>query len=119
MIPQYTAASIVSRNKQLATPASIDSIVSSNGQEDHVSMGANAAVKCLEILENLERILAIELFNASQALEFRRPLKSSEFIEMFLKAFRKEVPIVEEDRILHYDIEKSIAFLRSFQVDDN
>src|SRR5690554_6102181 len=119
MIPQYSAASIASQNKQLASPASVDSIVSSNGQEDHVSMGANAAVKCLEILENLERILAIELFNASQALEFRRPLKSSEFIEMFLKALRKEVPIVEEDRILHYDIEKSIAFLRSFQVDDN
>lgn len=119
MIPQYTAASIVSRNKQLATPASIDSIVSSNGQEDHVSMGANAAVKCLEILENLERILAIELFNASQALEFRRPLKSSEFVEMFVKSFREEVPIVEEDRILHYDMEKSIAFLRTFHIDDN
>jgi histidine ammonia-lyase len=119
MIPQYTAASIVSRNKQLATPASIDSIVSSNGQEDHVSMGANAAVKCFEILENLERILAIELFNASQALEFRRPLQSSEFVEMFVKSFREEVPIVEDDRILHYDIENSIAFLRSFQIDDN
>lgn len=119
MIPQYTAASIVSRNKQLATPASIDSIVSSNGQEDHVSMGANAAVKCFEILENLERILAIELFNASQALEFRRPLQSSEFVEMFVRSFREEVPIVEEDRILHYDIENSIAFLRSFQIDDN
>ncbi|CAM3682782.1 histidine ammonia-lyase [Flavobacterium saliperosum S13] len=117
MIPQYTAASIVSQNKQLATPASIDSIVSSNGQEDHVSMGANAATKCLKIMENLERILAIELMNASQAIEFRRPLKSSEFLETFIKSFREEVPLVEEDRILHYDIEKSIAFLNSLQLD--
>jgi histidine ammonia-lyase len=117
MIPQYTAASIVSQNKQFATPASIDSIVSSNGQEDHVSMGANAATKTLKIVENLERILAIELLNGSQALEFRRPLKSSEFIEMFIKSYREEVSFVKEDRILHYDIEKSIVFLNSFQID--
>ncbi len=117
MIPQYTAASIVSQNKQLATPASVDSIVSSNGQEDHVSMGANAATKTLRIVDNLERILAIELLNASQAISFRRPLKSSDFIEMFLKSYREEVPLVEEDRILHYDIEKTIAFLQSFQVE--
>ena len=117
MIPQYTAASIASQNKQLATPASIDSIVSSNGQEDHVSMGANAATKCLKIMENLERILAIELMNASQAIEFRRPLQSSAFIEMFLKSYREEVPFVKEDRILHYDIEKSVAFLNTFLID--
>jgi histidine ammonia-lyase len=117
MIPQYTAASIASQNKQLATPASIDSIVSSNGQEDHVSMGANAATKTLRIVENIERILAIELLNASQALEFRRPLKSSEFIERFVQSYREEVSFVSEDRILHYDIEKSIAFLNSFQID--
>lgn len=117
MIPQYTAASIVSQNKQLATPASIDSIVSSNGQEDHVSMGANAATKCLKIVENLERILAIELMNASQALEYRRPLHSSEFLEGFVKSYREEVPLVKEDRILHYDIEKSVAFLQSFMID--
>ncbi len=117
MIPQYTAACIASQNKQLATPASVDSIVSSNGQEDHVSMGANAATKCLRIMDNLERILAIELMNASQAIEFRRPLHSSDFIEMFLKSYREEVPFVKEDRILHYDIEKSIAFLNSFLVD--
>lgn len=117
MIPQYTAASIASQNKQLATPASIDSIVSSNGQEDHVSMGANAATKCLKVMENLERILAIELMNASQAIEFRRPLKSSDFIEMFIKSYREEVPFVKEDRILHYDIEKSVAFLNSFLID--
>jgi len=116
MIPQYTAASIVSQNKQLATPASIDSIVSSNGQEDHVSMGANAATKTLRIVENLERILAIELFNAAQALEFRRPLKSSEFIENFVSVYRKEVPTVEEDRILHYDIQNSIQFLKKHPI---
>jgi len=117
MIPQYTAASIASQNKQLATPASVDSIVSSNGQEDHVSMGANAATKCLRIMKNLERILAIELMNASQAIEFRRPLQSSNFIEMFLKSYRNEVPLVKEDRILHYDIENSVAFLNTFLID--
>ncbi|WP_010253773.1 histidine ammonia-lyase [Myroides injenensis] len=117
MIPQYTAASIVSQNKQLATPSSVDSIVSSNGQEDHVSMGANGATKALRIVNNLERILAIELMNATQALEFRRPAKSSEFIESFVSAYRDEVSFVDEDRILHYDIEKSIAFLNSFQID--
>lgn len=115
MIPQYTAASIVSQNKQLATPASIDSIVSSNGQEDHVSMGANAATKTLKIVENLERILAIELFNAAQALEFRRPGKSSNFIENFVSDYRKVVPTVEEDRILHYDIQNSIQFLSNYK----
>jgi len=117
MIPQYTAASIASQNKQLATPASVDSIVSSNGQEDHVSMGANAATKAFRIMENLERILAIELLNASQAIEFRRPLQSSDFIEMFLKSYREEVYFVKEDRILHYDIQKSVAFLNSFMID--
>ena len=118
MIPQYTAASIASQNKQLSTPASIDSIVSSNGQEDHVSMGANAATKCLRILDNLEAILAIELINASQAINYRRPLKSSNFIEIFIKSFREEVPLINEDRILHYDIEKAIVFLNSFAIDN-
>ena len=117
MIPQYTAASIASQNKQLATPSSIDSIVSSNGQEDHVSMGANGATKCLKVMENLERILAIELMNGSQAIEFRRPLQSSDFIEMFLKSYRVVVPFVKEDRILHYDIENSVAFLNSFMIE--
>jgi histidine ammonia-lyase len=118
MIPQYTAASIASQNKQLATPASVDSIVSSNGQEDHVSMGANAATKALRVMDNLERILAIELMNASQAVHFREPLKSSDFIEMFLKTYRTEVSLVGQDRILHYDIENTIAFLRSFQIEE-
>ncbi|WP_369764792.1 histidine ammonia-lyase [Flavobacterium sp. WC2429] len=119
MIPQYTAASIASQNKQLATPASVDSIVSSNGQEDHVSMGANGATKALRVMDNLERILAIELMNASQAIEFRRPFKSSDFIEMFLSSYREEVSFVKEDRILHYDIEKTVAFLNSFQIEDD
>ena len=119
MIPQYTAASIASQNKQLATPASVDSIVSSNGQEDHVSMGANGATKCLKIMENLERILAIELMNASQAIEFRRPLQSGDFIELFLKSYRDEVSFVKEDRILHYDIEKSVSFLNSFIIESD
>ncbi|MBF6608721.1 MAG: histidine ammonia-lyase [Flavobacterium sp.] len=117
MIPQYTAASIVSQNKQLANPASTDSIVSSNGQEDHVSMGANSATKALRIMDNLERILAIELLNAAQAIEYRRPAKSSDFIEMFLKSYRQEVTTVKEDRILHYDIKKTIGFLQSFQIE--
>lgn len=119
MIPQYTAASIVSQNKQLATPASVDSIVSSNGQEDHVSMGANAATKCLRIVENLETVLAIELLNASQALEFRRPKKSSPFIESFVTSFRKVVPLIDEDRILADDIHASIAFLKDMNIDND
>ena len=117
MIPQYTAASIVSQNKQLANPASTDSIVSSNGQEDHVSMGANAATKTLRIIKNLERILAIELFTAAQAIEYRKPLKTSPFLEQFLSSYRSEVSRVTEDRILHYDIEKSISFLQTIQID--
>jgi len=119
MIPQYTAASIVSQNRQLATPASVDSIVSSNGQEDHVSMGANAATKTLRIIENLERILAIELMNAAQAIEFRRPLKSSDFLETFVSSYREEVPTVTEDRILHYDIENTLSFLNNLQIDES
>lgn len=114
MIPQYTAASIASENKQLCTPSSVDSIVSSNGQEDHVSMGANGAVKCLKVALNLERILAIELMNAAQALEFRRPLKTSPELETIVAAYRKEVPALEKDRFLAPDIEKSICFLQNF-----
>jgi len=116
MIPQYTAASIVSQNKQLCTPASVDSIVSSNGQEDHVSMGANAATKCLRVVKNLERIVAIELLNASQALEFRRPLKSASKIETYIAAYREKVPFVTKDRFLHDDIENSVLFLNETDV---
>jgi len=116
MIPQYTAASIVNQNKQLCTPSSVDSIESSQGQEDHVSMGANAATKAYKVVQNLERILAIELFNAAQALEFRRPKKSSEFIEKFIKEYREKVNFIENDKIMHPEILKSIEFLRSFEL---
>lgn len=117
MIPQYTAASIVSQNKQLATPASIDSIVSSNGQEDHVSMGANGATKCYQIVTNVETILAIELMNAAQAITFRRPQKTSPLLEQFLDAYTAVVPFVEEDRLLANDLHASIAFIQSFSID--
>lgn len=114
MIPQYTAAGIVSENKQLCSPSSIDSIVSSNGQEDHVSMGANAAVKCLKVLNNVERIIAIELLTACQAIEYRRPLKSSESLERLFFTFRKEVSFNEEDRILHDDMIKAIEVVKHY-----
>lgn len=112
MIPQYTAAGIVSENKQLCTPASVDSITSSNGQEDHVSMGANAATKCLRVVQNLERILAIELLTASQALVFREPLETSPQILAWLQDFRQEVPFISKDRILAYDINKAVKFIK-------
>ena len=116
MIPQYTAASIASQNKQLCTPASVDSIVSSNGQEDHVSMGANAATKLYRVVENTERILAIELLNATQGIAFRNA-KSSDFIEGILDIYRDEVEFLSEDRLLHDDIERSIGFLQGLSVD--
>jgi histidine ammonia-lyase len=117
MIPQYTAASIVSANKQLATPASIDSIVSSNGQEDHVSMGANAATQAYRLIRNVERVIAIELMNASQAIEFRRPAKTSPLLESFLEHYRKVVPFIKEDQFLHEDIETSIQFLKDVDIE--
>lgn len=113
MIPQYAAAAIVSQNKQLCTPAAVDSIVSSNGQEDHVSMGANSATKLNRIVDNLERLLAIEIINASQAMEFRRPKKTSDYLEEFLAAFRQEVPFISNDRVLYEDIERAVEFLRA------
>ena len=113
MIAQYTAASIVSQNKQLCTPASVDSIVSSNGQEDHVSMGANAATKLYKIVQNVETVLAIELLNAVQALEFRKPLQSSAIIKKIATEFRKTIPFMKKDRIVHDDIMLSIQFLRN------
>ena len=108
MIAQYTAAAIVSQNKQLCTPASADSIVSSNGQEDHVSMGANAATKCRRIINNLESVLAIELLNAAQALEFRRPLKSSQAVEQLHKELRAQVAFVEDDVYMHELLKKAL-----------
>nr|WP_199158785.1 histidine ammonia-lyase [Pedobacter sp. ASV2] len=117
MITQYTAASIVSENKQLCTPSSVDSIVSSNGQEDHVSMGANGATKCLRVVRNLENILAIELLTAAQALDLRRPLKSSPTIEKIISAYREKVSFNEADRILSTDIRNSVAFMKAQQID--
>ena len=116
MITQYTAASIVSQNKQLCTPSSVDSIVSSNGQEDHVSMGANSATKLLKVVDNLEKILAIELLNAAQAISFRKE-SSSEFIQNLIDVYRRDVKYLSKDRVLQNDIEKSIEFLRNLVVD--
>lgn len=113
MIAQYTAASVVSLNKSLATPSSVDSIPSSQGQEDHVSMGANAAIKLYKIVLNVERVLAIELFNAAQALEFRRPLKSSPAVEAIFEKYRKVVPFIVNDEVMYPHILHSIEFLRN------
>ncbi|MBL0103438.1 MAG: histidine ammonia-lyase [Bacteroidetes bacterium] len=113
MIPQYTAASIVSQNKQLCTPASVDSIVSSNGQEDHVSMGANAVTKLYRVVQNLYTILSIELMTACQAMEFRRPLQSSTMVEEFIAAYRKKVRFLDEDQVIYPMIKASEEFLRN------
>ncbi|WP_303311201.1 histidine ammonia-lyase [Hymenobacter sp. BT730] len=115
MIPQYTAASIVSQSKQLCTPASIDSIVSSNGQEDHVSMGANAATKGLRVIQNTEQVLGIELLNAAQALAFRRPARTSLQLEQLVEAFRQRVPFNGHDRVLYPDLHAAAAFVRTYE----
>jgi len=112
MIPQYACASVVSQNKQLCTPASIDTIDSSNGQEDHVSMGANAATKLFRIVENCFTIQGIELLNAAQAVEFRRPLKSSKVIEELFDAYRQKVNFVNDDIYLHPLMKESIKFVK-------
>ncbi len=117
MIPQYASASAVSQNKQLATPASVDSIESSNGQEDHVSMGANAATKAYRVLGNVQKVLAIELLTASQALAFRK-LKTSPFLQNFVETYRQEVSFIEKDRILQKDIAKSIEFIRDMRLEN-
>ena len=115
MIPQYTAASIVSQNKGLCWPASCDSIPSSQGQEDHVSMGSNSATKLVRVVDNVETVLAIELFNAAQALEFRRPAKSSPILERIFEDYRKVVPFIDNDTYMHPLIEKSIQFIHQEQ----
>ena len=112
MIPQYAAAAIVSKNKQLCTPCSVDSIPSSNEQEDHVSMGGNAATKTVKVIENVERILSIELLNAAQAVELRRPCKTSPYLENFIAEFRKTVPFNKEDRVMYKDINAATEFLK-------
>ncbi len=117
MIPQYTAASIVSQNKVLAHPASVDSIESSHGQEDHVSMGSISATKLLKIMHNVRRVLAIELFNAAQAIEFRRPAKTSPILEKLLAIYRKKVPFIKDDVVMYPHIHESIKFIEKLEVD--
>ncbi len=114
MIAQYTAASIASQNKQYCSPAVVDSIPSSNGQEDHVSMGANAAVKCLHVLENIATLLGIEMMHASQALWFRAPNKTSPMLENILEKFRQVVPLLTKDRILQPDIAAARSFVAAW-----
>ena len=116
MIPQYTAASMASENKQLCTPASVDTISSSNNQEDHVSMGANSATKCLRVIKNVENILAIELLTAVQAIEYRRPLKSSPKIERLVTEFRKKISFNKTDRYLHDDMISAIKFMQEYEL---
>lgn len=111
MIPQYAAASIVNQSKSLCWPNSCDSIPSSQGQEDHVSMGSNSATKLWRVAQNTERVLAIELFNAAQALEFRRPLRTSPELEAWLADYRREVPFIVNDTVMYPLIEKSIEFM--------
>lgn len=118
MIPQYSIASVVSQNKQLATPASVDSIESSLGQEDHVSMGANAATKCARVVDNVWRVLGVELMNAAQALDFRRPLRSSEALERLHADYRRVVPFVERDRVLYTDMASSVRFIKDTRYED-
>ena len=112
MIPQYTAASIVSQNKQLCTPAVVDTIDSSNGQEDHVSMGANAATKCFKVFSNLESVLGVELLAGFQALEFRDK-KSSQQIEELRESYRSSIPFIENDVEMHVEMKKSIQFVQN------
>jgi histidine ammonia-lyase len=117
MIPQYTAASLVSQNKQLCTPSSVDSIVSSNGQEDHVSMGANSATKLYRVVNNVYSILAIEIMTATQAIEFRKPLRTSPALQLWIDNFRQHVSFIETDRLLHNDMVISEKFLKEVKLE--
>ncbi|NTW23061.1 MAG: histidine ammonia-lyase [Lentimicrobium sp.] len=117
MIPQYTAASIVSQNKQLATPCSVDSITSSNEQEDHVSMGANAATKTVRVVNNLERLLAIELFAGAQALDFREAADTSPFLNAFISEYRGAVPFITNDKVMYTEVQKTIEFIQQVRFD--
>ncbi|MGB0167207.1 MAG: HAL/PAL/TAL family ammonia-lyase, partial [Luteibaculum sp.] len=111
MIPQYTAASLVNRNKQLCAPNVTDTIDSSNGQEDHVSMGANVASKWKQIVDNVIQILAIEMLTANQALEFTDSELSSDKVHLLHVQYRKEIPFIKQDQILHHYIKKSLKFI--------
>ena len=113
MMPQYTAAALVSENKSLCHPASVDSIPTSLGQEDHVSMGSIGAVQLLDILDNVERVLAIELLTAAQALDYRLPLRPGRGVELAHETVRETIPHREEDYLFEDDIDESLAFIRS------
>ncbi|MBP3534584.1 MAG: histidine ammonia-lyase [Muribaculaceae bacterium] len=113
MIPQYAAASVVNQSKGLCWPTSCDSIPSSQGQEDHVSMGGNSATKLVQVVDNTRRVLAIELMNAAQAIEFRRPLHTSPALEAWHAEYRKVVPFIENDTVMSPLIEATVEFLKS------
>jgi len=118
MIPQYTAASLVSLNKQLSSPSSVDSIVSSNGQEDHVSMGANSAILLFDISENVKKILSIELFNSAQAIDLKKPLKTSNFLHEFISIYRNKVEFISEDKLMHNEINSTLDFIESYNINE-
>ena len=118
MIPQYTAASLVSLNKQLSSPSSVDSIVSSNGQEDHVSMGANSAILLFDISENVKKILSIELFNSAQAIDLKKPLKTSNSLHQFISMYRNKVEFISEDKLMHNEINSTLDFIESYNINE-
>ena len=117
MIPQYSAAALVSQNKQLATPASVDSIVSSNGQEDHVSMGANAGLKLYRVVENTESVLGILLLAAAQALDYRRPAQSSPVLEKMHADFRSRVAFRQSDALFKPDMDAAANFIKNYRIE--
>ena len=115
MIVQYVSASMVSQNKQYCTPAVIDSIDSSQGQEDHVSMGANSALKLRKVFDNVEKILAFEFFTAAQAIQFRRPKRTSGILEAAVAMYRQEVPFIDEDDVMYPHMNKTVEFIRKLK----
>ncbi len=112
MIPQYTAAALVSENKVLCHPASVDSIPTSLGQEDHVSMGSISAIKLLQVMKNLEYVLAIELLTATQALDYRLPLRPGRGVEVAHQYVRQRIPHRESDYLFQDDLEPCLSIIR-------
>ena len=106
MIPQYTAAALVSENKVLCHPASVDSIPTSLGHEDHVSMGSISAIKLLRVLENVQQVLAIELLTAAQALDYRKPVRPGRGVELAQEYFRSLIPHAEEDHYVNDELSR-------------
>jgi histidine ammonia-lyase len=119
MIPQYTSAALVSENKVLCHPASVDSIPTSLGQEDHVSMGSIGAIKLLQVLHNVEHVLAIELFTAAQALDYRLPLRPGRGVEIAHAYVRSIVPHYEQDALFHEEITRCLGIIRSEDFEDH